>query len=423
MKNPNIQLPSLQAQTFVLDNQTPLYFFPNKDLNVIRLEFLFANAGKINQKKPFIATIANYMMTEGTKNFTAFGIAEALDYYGAFVEKFVNHEAASVVFYFMKKHTESLMPYIEDIICRPVFPQKELKTTIDKYKQKELINQQKTSVVAANKFYESIFEKTPYCLIGEAEDFDLIERNDVTDFFNEFMAEQNQMSIIASGDIDEAFLQSVNQTLGRAARKQSKRLQLLEIPDYCAKPLPLMFSMPSASQVSLRIGKQTISHNDKDFLPLKVLNCVLGGYFGSRLMSNIREDKGLTYGINSAVLTHTNVGIMFVTADVKADKYETALKEIFSEMKILQNELIPEDELSLVKNYLKGEIMRSLDGSFDLGERFGYLISKGIDTDYFSDFANVVNSITALDLQTLAQHYLSAESFTQIVVGNFGKTQ
>jgi predicted Zn-dependent peptidase len=417
MKTQNIDLPSLQPQTIILDNQTPLHYFNNKEMNVVRLEFLFQNAGKINQKKPFVATITNAMLTEGTESFTAFQIAEALDYYGAFVEKNANAEASSIVFYFLKKHSESLLPYIEEIILRPKFPEKELNLNKDKLKQQQQINEQKTSFLAANKFYQSIFPCHPYGLVGTTQDFDKISQNDIAAFYDDFMAEQNTLTIIASGSLDQPFINLLNRSIGSSLRKKNVERQKIETPNYSPQTELIKVNLSSATQVSLRIGKAIVAYDSEDYLPLKVLNCVFGGYFGSRLMSNIREEKGLSYGINSALFTYSNVGVMSILADVKANKYDLAIKEVSKEMEILRSEKIEEEELNRVKNFLKGEILRSLDGSFELGERYGNLISKGISPNYFSNYLNVVNSITSSDLQALASKYFSLESFTTVVAG------
>ncbi|MDR0790185.1 MAG: insulinase family protein [Bacteroidales bacterium] len=417
MKTNNIKLPSLKPEMANLDNQTPFAYFNNKEMNVVRLEFMFGNASKVHQNKPFVAMTANAMLTEGTENFTAFQIAEAFDYFGAFIERVANAESSSIVFYFLKKHAQRIIPYIEETILRPNFPENELNIANERHKQQQQINEQKTGFIASNKFYKSIFPSHPYGLVGTAQDFDLLNQNDISTFYDDFMAQQNALTIIASGNIDDSFIALVNRSIGSSPRKQKTMQQTIEIPQYIPQTELLKVNMAAANQVSLRLGKQTVSYNSEEYLPLKVLNCVFGGYFGSRLMSNIREQKGLSYGINSSLFTYSNVGVISVSADVKASEYELAIKEIMKEMKALQSEKVESDELNRVKNYLKGEILRSLDGSFDLGERYGYLISRGISTDYFSNYLDVVNSITAEDLQHLASTYLTPESFTCVAVG------
>ncbi|MDR1847169.1 MAG: insulinase family protein [Bacteroidales bacterium] len=416
----NFQLPLLQAERLLLDNQTPIHYFPNEEMNAVRLEFLFPNAGKINQNKVFTATMTNIMMTEGTSRFSAYEIAKTLDYYGAFIGRTANMESSSIVFYFLKKHSEALIDCIEDIICRPIFPDNEFKININKYRQQHQINEKKTDFNASNKFHQSIFPSHPYGAIGKLCDYDLLLRNDLVEFYNNFIADQNSLTIIASGNIDRSLLNLINRSFGALPRKTESPVRKIDFPVQI-KPNDdiIRVNVPMATQVSLRLGRQTITCNDNMWMSLKVLNCAFGGYFGSRLMSNIREQKGLSYGINSILFSYKKAGVIYVSADVKANEYELAIKEIRNEMDILRNEKMKEEELNRIKNYLKGEIMRSLDGSFDLSERYAYLLSKGMPTDYHSKFLETVNTITTSDLQTLTAQYLAPETFIQVAAGKF----
>jgi predicted Zn-dependent peptidase len=151
---------------------------------------------------------------------------------------------------------------------------------------------------------------------------------------------------------------------------------------------------------------------------MKVLNTVLGGYFGSRLMTNIREDKGYTYGIGSAMVSLQNSGYFFIASEVGSDVTSDALKEVYSEITKLQNDLIPEDELMLVKNYMLGNFLRSLDGAFSVAENYKSLLEYGLNYDYYHRFVNEIREITPSEIRETARNYLDVSKLTELTVGS-----
>jgi len=165
-------------------------------------------------------------------------------------------------------------------------------------------------------------------------------------------------------------------------------------------------------------GKTTISSKDKDFMALSVVNCLLGGYFGSRLMQNIREDKGYTYGISSVLYSYRDIGIFYIGADVKQENCQDAIDEVYKEIDILQNNKVGEDELLRVKNYLMGNVLRSLDGSLELSDRFRPLLKYGFDTDYYQNYMEVIRELNSEEIMRLAQVYLVSNQMSEIRVGN-----
>ena len=182
-------------------------------------------------------------------------------------------------------------------------------------------------------------------------------------------------------------------------------------------PVHKFVEKEGAVQNAIRIGKRLINRTNPDYPKLTVLNTILGGYFGSRLMTNIREEKGYTYGIGSGLVSLSQGGYFFITTDVGAAVYEDAVKEIYHEIVKLQEELIPENELSLVRNYLLGSFQRSIDGPFALAERFKSILLSGLGYNYFENYLTVIKNITSEELKTLAQTYLLTSEMTEVIVG------
>ena len=172
-----------------------------------------------------------------------------------------------------------------------------------------------------------------------------------------------------------------------------------------------------ALQSAIRIGKLMFNKTHPDFQSLQVLNTVYGGYFGSRLMSNIREDKGYTYGIGSGLVSLQHGGYFFITTEVGVDVTAKAIKEIYFEMDRLRKEKITTDELQLVKNYLLGTFLRSVDGPFAMADRFKGILNYNLGYDYFDRYIATIRAVSASDLMGLANTYFDKDSMIELVVG------
>lgn len=151
-------------------------------------------------------------------------------------------------------------------------------------------------------------------------------------------------------------------------------------------------------------------------MPFKVLVALFGGYFGSRLMTNIREEKGYTYSIGSYVTTYRNCAVLSTLADVKAEKAKETFKEIDKEIEKLQNERVEEKELCVLKNYLLGECLRGLDGVFDMAEKFSVLRRSDYPLSYFDDMQKAIVETRPEDIRELARKYLRAEKMSRVLV-------
>ena len=150
---------------------------------------------------------------------------------------------------------------------------------------------------------------------------------------------------------------------------------------------------------------------------MQLLNLILGGYFGSRLMQNIREDKGYTYGINSIMISHLKDGHFTIVTEVGAEVCKAAVEEIFIEIQRLKKELVSEEELTLVKNYISGEMLRNLDSPFALSDGLRGNLPFGLDNTYFAKFIKDLKVVTAEKVLELANTYLKTEDLYLIISG------
>ncbi|MBA3704686.1 MAG: insulinase family protein [Bacteroidetes bacterium] len=399
-----------------LRNNIPVYAINAGTQELIKIEFLFS-AGMFYQQLPLQAATVNAMLEEGTSKMTAAQIADAVDYYGAFLETSVSQDNASVVLYTLNKHLKSTLPVVQQIIKGSVFPQEEVDTHLENKKQKFLVNSQKVANVARKRFAELVFgEKHPYGINVKEADFDKINRSLLKDFYSKFYR-ANSCKIILAGKVNDDVYSILDEYFGDNDWLATNNL---EQPDIAVTPTTdreQLIYKADALQSAIRIGKVLFNKTHPDFQPLQILNTVFGGYFGSRLMSNIREDKGYTYGIGSGIASMRKSGYFFISTEVGVDVCKNAIKEIYFEMDRLRTELVPEGELQLVKNYLLGTFLRSVDGPFAMADRFKGILEYNLSYDFFDQYIATIKSISASDIRSLANTYFDKESMIELVVG------
>jgi zinc protease len=406
----------IQASEKFLSNKVPVYAINAGTQDLIKVEFLFS-AGMFQQKQPLQAATVNTMMEEGTSKMSASQIADAVDYYGAFLETSVSQDHASIVLYTLTKHLKSTLPIIEQVIKDASFPQQELDTHLTNKKQKFLVNKQKVANVARKRFTELLFgEKHPYGINVTEEDFNRINIPILKEFYKTFYTSDN-CKIILAGKINEEVYTLLNDHFGGNDWKGNGTPKITAAPAQTTTDNRQLIYKEDALQSAIRIGKLMFNKTHADYQPLQILNAIYGGYFGSRLMSNIREDKGYTYGIGSGLVSLNNAGYFFISTEVGVDVCASAIHEIYFEMDRLREELVTEEELQLVKNYLLGTFLRSVDGPFAMAERFKGIMTYNLGYDYFTRYIATIKAVSASQLRDLANQYFDKNSMVELVVG------
>jgi zinc protease len=406
----------IRASEKRLRNNIPVYAINAGTQEIIKIEFLFT-AGMYQQQMPLQAATVNSMLEEGTSKMTASEIADAVDFYGAFLEVGVEQDHASVVLYTLNKHLNSTLPVVEQVIKDAVFPQEELDTHLKNKKQKFLVNNQKVATIARKRFGELVFGEThPYGRDVKDGDFEKIKREHLVDFYTS-RYRSDSCKIILAGKVHDDLYTKLDDLFGGDDWKATKVQNDIHAEISSTNEKEQLIFKEDALQSAIRIGKIMFNKTHADFQPMQVLNTIYGGYFGSRLMSNIREDKGYTYGIGSGMVSLKNAGYFFISTEVGVDVCKDAIKEIYFEMNRLREELVTEDELTLVKNYMLGTFLRNVDGPFALADRFKGIMEYGLGYDYFDKYIATVKGITASNVRDLANKYFDNNSMIELVVG------
>ncbi|KWW31282.1 MAG: peptidase M16 domain-containing protein [bacterium P3] len=394
--------------------------FPSETVDILKLDFLF-DAGTASQTAPLCAASTASLMPRATVSLDALRLSEYLDHRGILVDTVTDIHTTVLTAYLLPKYAADFFPILHEILTAPAFPEDEFRAHCRRMKQTLTTNLQRTSYVARNLFCQALYGiDRPEGRFAVPDDVDRLERGMLCRHFEEhYSLERSIMSM--SGRYNTELLERYRNTFGSPDSGVSVAPVDRDGRMYCPEPtrveLRHTLSAPGP-QASIRIGRLLpFSAQDEDFAPFAVLCTVLGGYFGSRLMRNIREDKGYTYGIYCRTRLHRSSLYFEIVSDVAADCVEQALGEVYREMDALCRELLSDEELQLVRSYMEGEYMRSIDGVFERADRWQQLASLGIDEAAFSQrLLSAIRHTSAGQLLQLAQRYLIRDAMTEVVV-------
>src|SRR6185436_5455340 len=329
-----------EPEKIILENGIPVYVINAGEQDVIKIEIIF-RAGASQHDNFLVAGAANTLLDEGTKHHSAAEIAEEFEYYGAFLHTESTADWASVSLITLNKFLQNVFPLYCEIISEPVFPEQELETYKTQNKQRLQVNNNKVDYVARKTFNQKLFgQKSAYGFYQAVEDYENIERESLLDFHKTNYLD-GIFAVVVSGRAGEGVLKLIEHSFGKIS--VAKR-ETAPAPAFMNGTAGAKFwtEKKDAVQSGLRIGRLLFNRKHEDYKGLSILNTILGGYFGSRLMSNIREDKGYTYGIGSALVSLQNTGYFFIATEVGVEVRNAALKEIYSEIEKLRNEPVSE---------------------------------------------------------------------------------
>lgn len=404
------------VESFKLDNGIPVYTINAGSQELTRIEFIF-KAGTFYQNSPLIAHAASSLIENGTPTRTANQLSEAIDFYGSFFETACGYDYSSLALFSLNKHLDNTLVYIEDIIKNASFPEDEVSTYLINKKQKHLVNEQKVNHVARKKYVELLFGANhPYGMHPDVADYDNTQRAAIAAFFKDHYHSGN-CTIMVAGHLPADIAATLNKHFGGGAWGSGASVHKNYLPAQQSTQKINLVEKKDAVQSALRVGRRLFNKTHPDYFNFQVLNTVLGGYFGSRLMANIREDKGYTYGIGSGLSSLVNDGFFYISAEVGADVTQKALNEVYKEIQILQNDLVPEAELETVKNYILGQFLRSVEGPFALADKYRAIWEFGLDYDYYQKYFDAVKNSKPNNLQEMATKYLKKEDLFELVVG------
>lgn len=402
-------------RTFTLDNSIPVYAVDAGAEEVMQLEIVF-RAGNWYEPANGIANAVNSLLKNGTPKYNAFEINEHFEYYGAYLNRNCYNETSTVTLHCLTRHLPELLPVMQELITDSVFPEHELDIYRQNMKQRLEVNLLKCEFVAGRLIDEYLYGfDHPYGIYSNAEMYDGLIREDLKAFHDRYYV-NGQAMIFVAGILPADLEASLNKTFGQLPLNRTPLPTILHPVKPTLEKKHFVLNDPDGVQGAIRLARPFPNRHHPDFKPAMVLNTLFGGYFGSRLMDNIREDKGYTYGIYSHIQNHIGASAWMVSTEAGREVCEATIREIHLEMKRLREDEIPDDELMMVRNYLMGTILGDLDGPFQIIGRWKNLILNGLDSQFFYDTLKTIREITPQELNALADKYLREEDFYELTV-------
>jgi predicted Zn-dependent peptidase len=400
----------------VLSNGVGMYAINISSTELVRVDFMF-KGGQWLQTKALQAGLTYKMLKDGTKLYPHDVIAERLDFYGASVEAGVNLSYGRIGVTCLKKHLQNVLPIVLDMIEHPVFSEDRLSIALQQAKVSYDVSMQTVGEQCKRLFYKSLFEKDhPMSQFPKSSDYSNLFVHDLDDYVSLNNCTDNCV-VFLTCDLDSAILHYVQSSIEKwSCGVRSAYRGFGELNDLALVERRFEHKMDTpVVQACLRMGCRTLQRNHSDYVSLMVLTTILGGYFGSRLMSNIRESKGYTYDISASLFQTPQCVLLSVKTETSSQYVDDVVREVYKEMDRLRCELVSKDELGLVKNYLLGYMCRGYENNFLLSSRLMNLCSNGLTLKDIVSESEKIRQVTPIVLRDVAERYFQPNTMVECI--------
>ncbi|MDE6865251.1 MAG: insulinase family protein [Alistipes sp.] len=390
-----------------------IHTLASDDFEVLRVTFVFA-AGTSAQQVSFSASAAANLLAEGTRDCTAHEIAERLDYYGSYFDVNIDRDMVYVSFCMLSKFVAPTLELAEQILLHPLFPDEEVAAYRAKRKQQLLIERTKVNTQASEAFAQALFgPQHPYGRSSEAELYDRLTRTDIVEFYTRHYTAENCF-VVCSGRVGETEQRAIDAIAAQLPAGGSMTRPQIPAPETQHE---LFVEHAGAVQSAIRVGRMLFPRQHPDFVGMQVVAMALGGYFGARLMQNLREKHGYTYGAAAATINFQQAGYLAIATQVGTEVTQAALHEIHAEIARLRDKPMPAAELEMVKNMMAGEMMRILDGPFGIADVTIENLLCGMSNSVIGKNLRRIRETTPEEVQRLARRDLAREDLVTVVAG------
>lgn len=410
-----LELPPYVKHT--LSNGVEVYAIDLGKVDAMMVSWIF-DAGNSYEQATGMAAATNALLRNGTSNRSAFEISEYFDYYGAYLNRASHHETAELTLHCLSQYFGELVPVVSELVADSVYPEDELAIYKKNAQQRLQVSLKKSDFVAGRLIDEYLFGSAhPYGRVVNAADYQALQREELVNYYQRHY-QAGACRIIAAGKLPGDLISMLERHFGHLPlRKPAVGMAIPEFPVRPATEKKYRISNdPDGVQGSIRIARPFPNRHHPDFQKVQVLNNVFGGFFGSRLMTNIREDKGYTYGIYSYLVNSRQESAWMISTEAGKEVAEPAIAEVYKEMNLLREELIDEEELAMARNFAIGTVLGDLDGPFHVATRWKSILLNGLDENYFREGIRIMKTITPEELRELAVKWLDPAEFYELVV-------
>ncbi|MBI4682199.1 MAG: insulinase family protein [Nitrospirae bacterium] len=411
---------ALDVKRQVLKNGLTLLVVERHNVPVVRVS-VGINAGNLHEPvdKAGLAGLVAGLLTEGTAKRTSRQISEEMDFVGGSVGASGGGDYASANLSVLKKDLDLGFELLSDILLNPSFPEKEIMKKKERIKGGLKSQEDDPGYISSREFKKAVFGDHPYgrLLTGTAETIDSITREDIVDFHSRYYVPENSVMTVVGDITNEEVEQLIQKHLSgwQTGKPSTASPQVVNM----AKERKTITIDKDLTQANIVLGHTGVSRDNPDYYAVSVMNYVLGGGgFSSRLMQNIRDDKGLVYDISSYFAADKFGGSFQVALQTKNESANTAIEEVLKEINRIRSSPVTEDELADAKSFLTG----SFPMKIETGARIaGFLVAVeyyGLGNDYIDKYPSYINSVTREDILRVANKYLDPQNYVLIVVAD-----
>lgn len=398
-----------------LRNGIEVYAVPHPSQQALKVDWIF-RAGRPHEEKRLASRATARLLREGTTQHQGAELADQFDFFGSSVQSPASLDTASIVLYGVGKYARDILPLFAELIRNPVFPEAELTIFQENNIQELLVDLEKVEIVAYRELTEALFgAQHPYGYNSTPDMYRALTRDDLVRHHARLHT-PSRSAVILSGGVSDQVLQQM-ESLFSEMPDSGDHAHLAPLPPSPRQPEHRSLRHPGSLQTAIKIGRRLFNRHHSDYNGMLILNTVLGGYFGSRLSMNVRETLGYTYNISSSMDAMVYDGFLYIDTEVDHRNAAAAQREIFAEMRRLQEDLVPDTELEMVRNYLLGMLLSGLDGPLNASVLLRSYVVDRLPLEAYEELTDTVRHITPAALRDLAQRYLNAEAFSVVTVG------
>ncbi|MBT1702002.1 M16 family metallopeptidase [Chryseosolibacter indicus] len=394
-----------------LPNGIDIFFISGGEQEVIKVELIF-KAGRWFEKYTGCSHFASNLLNKGTNKKGSFEIAQIFDRYGAHLEIHPGLDFVSISIYGLTQYLAPVLDLLVEIITEPSYPEKELSQNKAIFNQNLKVNLEKTSFIASKAFRKTVFgESHPYGREIEENDVNSLTRAQLTEHYQTFF---KNISIFVSGKISEESTSLIESKFATFVTKAEEKTEHVVTS---VSPFRQHIEKEGSLQSSLRVGCKAIQRSHPDYASAVFVSHIIGGYFGSRLMKNIREEKGLTYGIYCSLQPFQKESSIVVGADVNKENVSLAFDEIRKEFKRMRENSISTSELNTARNHFIGSLQSEITTSFAHADKIKTIYLSNLPNNYYQQMIHSIESIDALKIMEISENYFNENNFHEIAAG------
>lgn len=379
---------------------------------------LIVKTGNVHEgaNQVWLADLTGNMMKQGTKDMGFKTLSEKVAAMGGEVNINVGADQTSISGSVLSEYAADFIKVIADLVMHPAFPASELDRLKADLKRQLTVQKAIPQMQAQEKFMKAVYKNSPYARLFPTEAMlNSYTLPMVKDFYNKnFGAKRSVLYVV--GHFDEAAVTTaVNNAFGKWKSGPD-----ISYPSAIASIAPdtLIVDRQSAPQTTIILGLPTITPNNADYVPEIVTNSLLGGSFGSRITSNIRENKGYTYSPYSTIQNRKGGSVWMEQADVTSEHTIDAINEIEKEIKRLQNEPPSKEELQGIQNYEAGIFVLRNSSSGGIIGQLNFLDQYGLPDSYLTNMVKNIHAVTPAKVSEVAKKYLPYNKMTLVMVGD-----